>query len=307
MISTQLDQRLVTLFAETGVTDVLLNGAGDCWVSRGLTIEPRANPFSSPGELDRLAIELISLGGRQLDAANPFADVVVGEWRVHAVLKSACSASTQLSLRYLGERRRALTELCEIGMFDAGLLSSFRALVESRENFLVCGPTGAGKTTLLRALMGECRDQRIISIEDLPELKLADGCVELLARRPNIEGRGEIALDRLLIEALRMRPDRLVVGELRSSELLVLLQAMNTGHSGSGATLHANSLSDVPARLHAIGLSSGIASNQLDALVLSSLKWVIQLGFAGQGGARKVVGIGRFSLFDGVLKVDEVA
>ena len=155
--------------------------------------------------------------------------------------------------------------------------------------------------------MLECAEQRIITIEDLPELRLDGASVPLLARHSNVEGAGEIGLEQLLIESLRMRPDRIVVGELRSRELLVLLQALNTGHSGSGATLHANSLASVPARLHAIGLMSGVTPEQLNPLLLGSIKWVIQLGFAKGSGQRQIVGIGQFSAHDGQLDVIELA
>ena len=306
MIPTNIDPRLGQLLAEPGVTDVLVSGTGGCWVSRGASIEARPSPFGESGDLDRVAVELISGGGRRLDAANPFADVVVGDVRIHAVLKSACSTETQLSVRFLGERQRALAEMSAAGMFGDALLAGLRQLVAERQNFLICGPTGAGKTTLLRALMLECANQRIVTIEDLPELRLGGASVELLARQANVEGRGEIGLSRLLVEALRMRPDRIVVGELRSAELLVLMQALNTGHSGSGATLHANSLADVPARLHSIALLAGVSTEQLDSMIVSCINWVIQVGFEARTGERKVVGVGRLQLVDGRLQVEAV-
>ena len=306
MIPNNIDPRLGQLLAEPGVTDVLLSGAAGCWVSRGATIEPRPNPFSEPADLDRVAVELISSGGRRLDAANPFADIVVGDVRIHAVLKSACSSVTQLSVRFLGERPRALSELSAAGMFGDPMLVGLQQLVAERQNFLICGPTGAGKTTLLRALLLECANQRIVTIEDLPELRLGGASVELLARQANVEGRGEVGLSRLLVEALRMRPDRIVVGELRSAELLVLLQALNTGHAGSGATLHANSLEDVPARLHSIALLAGVSNEQLDSMIVSCINWVIQVGFDSRTGARRVIGVGRLVRVDGRLQVEAV-
>ena len=307
VIPSQLDPRLTRLLTEPGVTDVLISGTTGCWVSRGAALEVRSNPFGEAGDLERVAVELVTAGGRRLDAAQPFADVVVGDLRIHAFLKSASSSQTQLSLRFLGERQRALSELAHQGMFSRAVLDGLQQLMAARENFLICGPTGSGKTTLLRALMLECAEQRIITIEDLPELRLDGASVPLLARHSNVEGAGEIGLEQLLIESLRMRPDRIVVGELRSRELLVLLQALNTGHSGSGATLHANSLSSVPARLHAIGLMSGVTPEQLNPLLLGSIKWVIQLGFAKGSGQRRIVGIGQFSAHDGQLDVIELA
>lgn len=305
MLPDLLDARLTGLLAEPGVTDVLLAGTSGCWVSRGRAIEARPNPFNEAADVDRLAIELIAAGGRQLDPANPFADVVLGDVRVHAALRSACSAHTQLSLRYLGARSTALADLVALGAMSREVEAGLRAILANRENFLISGATGSGKTTLLRAMLTELASERIVTIEDLPELRLGGGAVELLARHANLEGRGEVTLQRLLVEALRMRPDRLVVGELRGNELLVLLQAMNTGHTGSGATLHANSVDSVPARLRSIGLAGGLAVEVLDALVAASVQWIIHVG--NSTGKRAIEAIGRFALVDGQLAVSRVA
>ena len=304
MIQHQIDSRLVALLAEPGVTDVMISGSTSCWVSRGRGIEARVNPFRDADELDAVAIELIASGGRQLNPASPFADVVLGDVRVHAVLRSACSAHTQLSLRFLGERKTALADLAGLGAMSREVEAGLRAILVNRENFLISGATGSGKTTLLRAMLAEVSSERIVTIEDLPELRLEGGAVELLARHPNQEGCGEISLQRLLIESLRMRPNRLVVGELRGNELLVLLQAMNTGHSGSGATLHANSIESVPSRLRSIGIAAGLDPGVLDELVAASITWVIHVGVTS--GKRRVEEVGRFGLNDGVLTVSRV-
>lgn len=304
MLPDLLDARLTGLLAEPGVTDVVLAGTSGCWVSRGRGIEPRPNPFNEASDLDRLAIELIAAGGRQLDPANPFADVVLGDVRVHAVLRSACSAHTQLSLRYLGARSTALADLVSLGAMTLEVEAGLRAILANHENFFISGATGSGKTTLLRAMFSEVSSERIITIEDLAELRLGGGSVELLARHANLEGRGEVTLQRLLVEALRMRPDRLVVGELRGDELLVLLQAMNTGHSGSGATIHANSLESVPARLRSMGLAAGLGVEVLESLVAASVQWVIHVGTSG--GKRAIEAIGRLTLVDGRLAIARV-
>ena len=304
MTQQQIDSRLVALMAEPGVTDVMISGTTSCWVSSGRGIEARVNPFREPDELDTLAIELIASGGRQLNPASPFADVVLGDVRVHAVLRSACSARTQLSLRFLGERKTALADLVGMGAMSREVAAGLRAILANRENFLISGATGSGKTTLLRAMLAEVSSERIVTIEDLPELRLEGGAVELLARHANQEGFGEVTLQRLLIEALRMRPDRLVVGELRGNELLVLLQAINTGHSGSGATLHANSVESVPSRLRSIGIAAGLNPDVLDALVAASVTWVIHVEVAS--GKRRVEAVGRFQLTNGLLSVSRV-
>lgn len=299
-----IDSRVFGLMAEPGVTDLLLSGRGLCSVVRGVGLEARAWPFDSEAELDRLAVDLIAAGGRQLDAAHPFADVVVGEFRVHACLRSAASAHTQVSIRFLGARQVALDQLASVGMFDQSVAAGLRGIIAARQNFLISGPTGVGKTTLLRVLLGLVSSERVLTIEDLPELRLEGNAVELLVRRANLEGRGEISMSELLIQALRMRPDRIAVGELRSEELLVLLEALNTGHSGSGATIHANELEAVPARLLAIGLRHGLAEPQLARLAAAAFDWVIQVGI--EAGARRITGIGRLLCVDGQLRVERV-
>lgn len=304
MIPSSFPPELTRLFAEPGVTDVLLSGGGLCQVVRGGILEPREAFFADSEEVDRLALTLIAAGGRQLDIAHPFADVILGGFRVHAALKNDSSRVTQLSIRFLGSRVTSLGQLEDAGMFDRDVGAGLRALVADRQNVLISGATGSGKTTLLRAFLDQAAGERIITIEDIPELRLGGQCVELLARRANAEGFGEISLEQLLHESLRMRPDRIVVGELRSRELPVLLQAMNSGHRGSGATIHANSIQDVPNRLRAIGLVSGLGFRELDALAASAFDWVIHLAVVS--GVRRIAGIGRFELCDGILCVREV-
>ena len=180
-------------------------------------------------------------------------------------------------------------------------------MLAARQNFLIAGPTGSGKTTLLRALLAECAAERVIALEDVAEIGLpTPNFVSLQTRQANIEGKGEVNLDRLVRESLRMRPDRLAIGEVRGLELLTLLQAMNTGHSGAGATIHANSIADVPSRLHSIVSAGGIASGASGVLdrdgftqsVHSAFSWVIQVD------SRVVSAIGAFSIDPGgALKV----
>ena len=236
--------KLAGLLAMSGVTDLLVNGWGQVWVQRGgNALEPVASPFESEAELGRLAQELIAKGGRHLDQANPFADVSIGSQaggglRVHAALASGCNANTHLSIRVHMNRLFGLDQLSDFGMFDQSQLVLLRQIILQRENFLISGATGSGKTTLLRAMLAECVGERIIALEDVAEIGLQDShFISLQTRQANNEGKGEIALDRLVREALRMRPDRLVVGEVRGAELIVMLQALNTGHRGAGATI----------------------------------------------------------------------
>jgi len=270
--------KLAGLLAEPGVTDLLVNGHGQVWLQRGGVLSPIASPFESEYELAQLAQEIIASGGRHLDQANPFADVSVGGLRVHAAIASGCNSQTLLSIRVHSGRLYGLKQLFDFGMFDAQQLEELRQMISRRESFLIAGPTGSGKTTLLRAMLAECANERIIALEDVAELNLQGGhFISLQTRQANIEGRGEITLDRLVREALRMRPDRLAVGEVRGVELLTMLQALNTGHSGAGATIHANSVQHVAARVNAIGVSAGISEKQLASQLRSAFSWVLQV------------------------------
>ena len=287
--------KLAGLLAMPGVTDLLVNGWQQVWVQRaggpglmnGLVqaLEPVASPFESEAELGRLAQQLIAQGGRHLDQANPFADVSLGggndsggALRVHAALASGCNPNTHLSVRVHLNRLFGLEQLCNFGMFDESQLVLLRQIILQRENFLISGATGSGKTTLLRAMLAECVGERIIALEDVAELGLQGGhFISLQTRQANVEGKGEISLERLVREALRMRPDRLVVGEVRGAELIVMLQALNTGHRGAGATIHANSFDDVLPRVNAIGRLAGFDSKDILEQIESAFSWLIHV------------------------------
>jgi pilus assembly protein CpaF len=290
-----LGPKLAALIAIPGVTDVLINGFDQVWLQRSSgVLEPGISPFESEPEVGRLAQDLIATGGRHLDQANPFADVSVGgNIRVHASLASACHPKTLISVRIHLERHFGLDELMAAGMFGEPELQLLRQIVQRRENFLIAGGAGAGKTTLLRAMLASCRGERVIAIEDVSEIGLESGhFISLQARQANIEGAGEIGLDRLMREALRMRPDRIAVGEVRGAELLVMLQALNTGHSGGGATIHANSFDTVAERVGSIAWQCGLTSSELMAQAKSAIQWLIFVG--RQGDRRCVLQIGRF-------------
>ena len=295
MIPDQLGPKLSALIAKPGVTDILVNGHEQVWLQRGSgQLEACASPFETETELARLAQNLVSSGGRHLDQANPFADVSIAEGiRVHASLASACHPKTLLSVRIHLNRHFGLDELQAAGMFDEPELALFRNILERRENFLIAGGAGVGKTTLLRALLAECRGERVIAIEDVAEIGLQVGhFISLQARQANIEGAGEITLEKLVREALRMRPDRIALGEVRGPELLAMVQALNTGHSGGGATIHANSFESVAERVGAIGSQAGLNSADAIAQVKSAIQWLIFLG--RDGDSRRVLQIGQF-------------
>jgi len=290
------------------VTDVFLNGASGLFVDRGDGARPVTGWRADEEEVRDLAVTLIALGGRHIDDATPCVDVrLAGGIRVHAVLPPVCADGTTISLRVPRRTLAGLTDLERAGMFDHRGGERLAGLVADRANLLVTGAAGTGKTTLLAALLGAARpEERIVTIEDVAELRIDHPHhVRLEARQPNLEGAGGIDLARLVREALRMRPDRLVVGECRGAEVRELLSALNTGHDGGAGTLHANGLADVPARLEALGALAGLGDGALARQVVSAIGWIVHLSRGADGG-RHVAGLGRPRLEDGRLGVEVV-
>lgn len=252
---------LAPLVADPAVTDVLVNGPGPVWVDRGRGIEATDVVLTSEDEVRRIAQRLAARGGRRLDDASPFCDVRLPEGaRFHAVLAPLAHPGTAVSLRIPRARSFTLDELVEAGTVTPPGARLLRDLVAGRLAYLVSGGTGSGKTTLLTTLLGLVPpDERIVVVEDSAELRPDHPMVVGLEARPaNTEGSGEVSLRTLVRQALRMRPDRLVVGEVRGAEVVDLLAAMNTGHEGGCGTLHANSAEQVPARIEALAAPAGI-------------------------------------------------
>ncbi|TFC55041.1 TadA family conjugal transfer-associated ATPase [Cryobacterium sp. TMT2-15-1] len=293
---------LAEFAADGEVTDLFVNGVAGLWVDagHGLLHDPQ---WSSPEPAVReLAVRLIALGGRHIDEASPCVDVRLSDGiRVHAVLPPASSTGTLLSIRLPRAERLSLAALAAEGLFGVGEASvavadRLRAAVHRRENLLITGAAGSGKTTLLAALLGEAPPgERIVAIEDVAELRIDHPhVVALEARQPNLEGAGRIGLESLLREALRMRPDRLVLGECRGAEIRELLAALNTGHDGGAGTLHANSLHDVPARLEALGALAGLSPEAVARQAVSAIGLVLHL--ERREGRRRLAPLGRFAL-----------
>jgi pilus assembly protein CpaF len=283
-------------FAESGpVTDLFLNGAQGLWIDRGSGAEHEPAWSADEAEVRALAVRLIARGGRHIDEATPAVDVRLGRGiRVHAVLPPVSPHGTLVSVRVPRAAGFSLAALTRAGMLDAAQAALLGEAVAARKNLLVTGAGGTGKTTLLAALLGEApHRERIVVIEDVAELQVSHPhVVTLEARQANLEGTGRVGLDALLREALRMRPDRLVVGECRGPELRELLAALNTGHDGGAGTLHANSLADVPARLEALGSTAGLSPDAVARQTVSAFDLVLHLERAG--GRRRLAEVGRF-------------
>ncbi|MBW1603796.1 TadA family conjugal transfer-associated ATPase [Streptomyces sp. JJ66] len=284
---------LEPLLADQAVTDVLVNGPADVWVDRGHGLERTAVRFPDAGAVRRLAQRLAAAAGRRLDDACPWADARLPDGtRLHAVLPPVAVGAPFLSLRVARPRAFHLAELVAAGTLPPGGDRLLRAVVEARLSFVVSGGTGSGKTTLLSTLLSLVGDgERIVLAEDSAELRPAHPHVLRLEARPaNQEGAGLVRLRDLVRQALRMRPDRLVVGEVRGEEVADLLAALNTGHEGGCGTVHANAASDVPARLEALGMTAGLDRAALHSQLAAALALVVHLT-RGRSGRRRVAEI----------------
>lgn len=300
---------LAAYLDDPAVTDIFVNGDAGLFVDRGRGAVSVPRWRASEAEVRELAVALIGLGGRHIDDATPLVDVrLEGGVRVHAVLPPIAPDGTVVSIRVPALDRPDLDELQRRGMLDDRVRGRLDELVARRANLLVTGAAGSGKTTLLAALLG-CAPatERIVTIEDVAELRIDHPHhVRLEARQANLEGAGGVGLARLVRESLRMRPDRLVVGECRGEEVRELLSALNTGHDGGAGTLHANGLADVPARLEALGALAGLDDRALARQVASAIEVVVHLARDG-AGVRRVAGLGRPVVRGDRLAIEEEA
>ena len=275
------------------VTDIFVNAPDSVWLDRGNGLERAPVSFSGEGEVRALAARLVAAGGRRLDDGSPCVDVRLGAgYRIHAVLPPISTAGTLLSVRIRRHEVFSMDELREGGMFGSLVQNVLERIVAQRLSFLISGATGSGKTTLLSTLLGLSHPgERLVLIEDASELNpVHPHVVSLESRHVNLEGGGEVDLGELVRQALRMRPDRLVVGECRGAEVRELLTAMNTGHTGGGGTIHANTAAAVPARLTALGALAGMGQDALRLQVASALDVVIHV--ERSRGGRRVACIG---------------
>ena len=275
------------------VTDVLVNGPRDVWVDRGAGLSRVDLDLGSPDAVRALAVRMAAVAGQRLDDAAPTVDARMPDGtRLHAVVEPVAPAGAVIALRVLRQAAHSVRTLVAGGALPShweGLLGS---LVTGRANLLVTGGTGTGKTTLLAALLSLVPpDERVLVVEEARELAPRHRhVVSLAARRPNVEGVGEVTLTELVRGALRMRPDRIVVGECRGAEVRELLLAMNTGHDGGMATVHANAVEQVPARLEALAALAGMPREAVAAQAAAALDVVLHL--RRRGGSRYLAEIG---------------
>ncbi|MGW5011411.1 TadA family conjugal transfer-associated ATPase [Micromonospora chalcea] len=284
---------LAPLLADPQVTDVLVNGVR-VWVDRGQGLRQVAVPLGTLDDVRRLAQRLTAAAGRRLDDAAPYADARLPDGtRLHAVLPPVATDGPYLSLRTFRQRPFTLDELVDRGTVARPVAPLLAAVVAGRLAYLVSGGTGSGKTTLLNTLLGLVPGtERIVLVEDAAELRpVHPHVIGLQARTANVEGAGAVGLGDLVRQALRMRPDRLVVGECRGAEVVDLLAALNTGHDGGAGTLHANAPADVPARLEALGMLGGLPRLALHAQVAAALQVVLQLRRTGEGRVLDSIGL----------------
>ncbi len=274
---------LLPVIDTPGVRDIFLQMREDrpqLWADIDGQLQRLPAPSLRPQQMRDFACALIAAGGRQLDELHPAQNVSVGcGLRVHAVLAPIAVSGAAVSIRVPSVRQLSFDELVSSGICDADTAARLRSAVRERENILITGGTGTGKTTLLRALLDLAPEsQRIVTIEDIAEITLThQHHVRLESREANSEASGEITLNELLKQALRMRPDRLVLGECRGAELATMLNALNTGHRGGASTVHCASITDLPARIAAMGALAGLDDSAVAKQFVAAIDLIVQL------------------------------
>lgn len=262
------------------VSDVIVNGCHSIYVDRGQGLEAVEPLFGSDEEVRHLAVRLAAAVGRRLDDAHPYVDGRLADGtRLHAVLAPTAEPGTLISLRVPAREALTLAELTQRGSLNDAGLRVIQGIINCKLPFLISGGTGSGKTTMLAAMLSAVPEsERVVIVEDARELAPQHPhCVKLESRPPNGEGKGALNLTTLVRQALRMRPDRVVLGEVRGAELCDMLTALNTGHEGGCGTVHANSVQDVPARLEALAALGGLDRNACHAQVAAALRVALHI------------------------------
>jgi pilus assembly protein CpaF len=298
------------LLRDPRTTDVLVSGPDSVWVDRGNGLEATGLHFPDDSAVRRLAQRLAVAAGRRLDDASPYVDGWLADAgvRLHAVLAPVAADGTCLSLRVLHPTTHDLAALRALGTIDATGEALLRAVLAARLAFLVSGGTGTGKTTILAALLSAVDPgERLLVVEDAEELRPRHPhVVRLIARPANIEGAGGVPLRELVRQALRMRPDRLIVGEVRGGEVCDLLAALNTGHEGGAGTVHANSIRELPARMEALATMGGLARAALHSQLAAAVQVVLHM-HRDRSGARRLEAAGLLArAVDGEVQVQPI-
>lgn len=300
---------LQPLLADKTITDILVNGANQVCVDRGDGIEDTAYKFENDTQVRQLAQRLALSVGRRLDQSSPFVDARLESGiRLHACLFPISKPGTSISLRIPRAKTFTLEELVDLGTINQEIKEILKEIIVKKFSFVITGGTGSGKTTLLNTMLSECEEnERILIVEDSNELKPNHKYrISLEGRPANLEGKGAITMKDLIRQALRMRPDRLVVGEVRGAEVIDWLSALNTGHDGGAGTLHANSPQDVPVRFESLALAAGLNRDGLHAQLNSAIEYVIHISRTVDA-KRIVSSIGRCRLDEkGIVNVKTI-
>ncbi|HUA32736.1 MAG TPA: CpaF family protein [Candidatus Binataceae bacterium] len=296
---------LEPLLRDDDITDILVNGHGQVYVEKQGKLHTTEVAFQDDQHLMLIIERIVSRVGRRVDEASPMVDARLPDGsRINAIIPPLALDGPALSIRRFGKRRYDIGALVEKGSLSPELVEFLQAVVRARLNVLVCGGTGSGKTTMLNCLSAFVpEDERIVTIEDSAELSLQQPHVVRLETRPaNLEGRGEVTQRDLVRNCLRMRPDRIVVGEVRGAEVFDMLQAMSTGHDGSIATIHANSARECLSRLEMMMLLSGVSIPQraMRQQVASAVNLIVHISRLSDG-SRKVLKISEVSGMEGEM------
>ena len=280
----------------SNITDILVNGHKEVWIDQGQGLEKTKLTFLNEESVRSLAQRLALSTGRRLDQSQPYVDAQLSKTiRLHAVLSPIANPGTVVSLRIHRPQILSLDELVINKTITTSQKEFLNEIIKEKKSFVICGGTGSGKTTLLNSLLSEVnRNQRILIIEDSRELNLQHPHVVSLEGRPaNIEGMGLITMKDLIKQSLRMRADRLIIGEVRGAEVIDWLSALNTGHTGSAGTIHANSIHEVITRFESLGLMAGLSKEAIHSQLQTTLDYVIHIE-RNADGKRQVRAIGEF-------------
>jgi len=286
----------------------LINGHSQILIDKGKGLEKTNRKFKSEDQLRRLVQQIALSRGKRLDQSQPFVDLsLTKNIRFHCVLAPIASPGTLVSIRIHKSKTFTLNQLQELGMFDLRIKDFLNDILKTNKSFVICGGTGSGKTTLLNSLISEIDyAKRILVIEDTKEiLSNHPQLISLEARPANIEGFGQITLRDLVKQALRMRADRLIIGEVRGEEVVDWLAALNTGHKGGAGTLHANSIKEVITRFETLGLIAGVSQELITKQLKNSLDYVIYLE-KDEKQVRKIKDIGQFIFENSQLDIKRI-